>query len=536
MQLRCRDMKSDLWEAIDDHLLRRDVDEDVRERFFNFIRHSQSNVLLIIDGLDEVPTNKLPMFSEIIHGRVLQKCHLVATARHEVGIKVRIHCDTLLEIQGFTEEDAWNFIVKYFKTMEDLTHKLLSKLENDENLRDMTANPLNIALLCLFCEEFQGVFTDSRAKLYLEIVQCVLRRYIQKKGISEDNGDLIEAYKPQLKHLGWIAMKCLREDNLDFKESELGSHSADLPGFGFLSVQPGGSKLRPRRRYSFLHKSFQEFFAAFYLCYQLLDKEINADSLASDRRYFHELKEVLKFTCGMTALRCEETTEALVKSLTTQVNYEDDDDDDCFVLLECINESEALKMNTNMTSLDLSNNYIHDEGAASLAEALKGNTTLRRLNLAKNMIGDLCVTNLAEALKGRTNRTLLDLSNNYIHDQGAPSLAEALKGNTSMTRLDFSHNCVYDKGAVSLAEALKGNTNLSQLDLAGNGICDHGATGLAEALKGNTTLTRLDLSNNYIDDDGAAGLAEALKENTTMRWLDLAKNMIGDHGATGFIS
>ena len=188
--------------------------------------------------------------------------------------------------------------------MEDLAQTLLSKLRDDANLKEMTANPLNTALLCLVCDESQGVFPESKAKLYLEIVECVLRRYTLKKGLSESNEDLIEAYKPHLKHLGWIALKGLREDNLDFEESELGSHAADLPGFGFLSVQLGGSKLRPRRRYAFLHKSFQEFFAAFYLYCQLLDEEISVDSLTADRKYFHELKEVLKFLCGMLAARC----------------------------------------------------------------------------------------------------------------------------------------------------------------------------------------------------------------------------------------
>ena len=126
--LKCQDIKSDILEAIDDQLLPRDIQEDIREKFFTFIRHNPSNVLLVLDGLDELPASKLPDFSEIIQGRVLPKCHLIATSRHEVGMKVRRYCDTILENQGFTVEDAGNFIYKYFKNKKDLARKLLFKL------------------------------------------------------------------------------------------------------------------------------------------------------------------------------------------------------------------------------------------------------------------------------------------------------------------------------------------------------------------------------------------------------------------------
>ena len=87
--LKCRDIESNIWDAIDDQLLPRDIQEEIREKFLTFIRQNQSSVLLILDGLDELPTSKLPAFSEIIQGRVLPKCHLVATSRPEAGMKVR---------------------------------------------------------------------------------------------------------------------------------------------------------------------------------------------------------------------------------------------------------------------------------------------------------------------------------------------------------------------------------------------------------------------------------------------------------------
>ena len=595
--LKCRDMKSHLWEAIEDQLLPRDVEEDVREKFFNFICQDQSNVLLVLDGLDEVPTSKLPVFTEIIQGRrELPKCRMVATARHGAGIKLRKHCDTLLQIEGFTEEDTTKFIMKYFKDMKNLAEKLLSKLTRDTKLRDMVANPLNTALLCLICEEFQGVFPGSETQLYEEIMQCILRRYRKKEGLPETTEDLVEVYKAQLKHLGRIALNGLLEDNLDFEESELKSYADELPGFGFLSVQTGGSKLRPRRHYSFLHKSFQECFAAFYLCCQLLQKEISVDMLAANRRYFEELKEVLSFTCGMVAARCKETVEALIKSITVQVN-----DEGCFLaLLGCISEcrgddsslhlkmagvvgsflklpslslsfvtggvdvvllAEALKVNSALTVLKLHGNDIGDQGATGLAEALKVNSSLTKLSLDDNAIGDQDATGLAKALKVNSTLTELHLAGNDIGDQGATGLAEALKENSTLTvlnlhgngigdqrvsglaeafkvnstliELDLGYNAIDYQGATNLAEALKVNSSLKSLSLQENPIGDQGATGLAEALEVNSSLTELYLHCNFIGDQGAIDLAEALNVNSTLTELYLEGNGIGDQGATG---
>ena len=56
--LKCRDINCGLWEAIDDQLLPREVKEEEKERFFTFIRDHQSKVLLVLDGLDELPRDQ----------------------------------------------------------------------------------------------------------------------------------------------------------------------------------------------------------------------------------------------------------------------------------------------------------------------------------------------------------------------------------------------------------------------------------------------------------------------------------------------
>ena len=542
--IKCRDVQSCLWEAIEDQLLPREVGEDQRERFFDFIRHNQSNVLLVLDGLDEVSEKKLPMFSEIIQGRVLPNCRVIATARHEAGVKVRKYCDTLLEVEGFTEEDVESFVRNYFRAEPKLAEQLIEHLDDDCDLYEILTNPLNTALLCLVYEDLNGVFPESRTKLYMEIVECVLRRYRTKQQLPENGEDLVDLYESQLKHLGSIALKGLLEDNLDFDEKELGKHKAsDLPGFGFLSVQPGGSRLRPTRRYGFLHKTFQEFFAAFYLSCQLIKKEITTNSIAANRKYRHQLKEVLLFTFGMIAARCEETVVNLLKSIAAQVNQEEEED--VTIILECVNEckkenkivdeklASALGASLQIETVAISRVKVDETLAVFLSNFLKTNTTVTTFTLTDSSKDG--AKSLAECLKYNTSLTTLDLRLNNIGDDGAAALAECLKHNTSLTTLYLHGNGIGDDGVAALAECLKYNKSLTTLDFCGNVIGDAGAVALGECLKDNTSLTTLYLYGNGIGDDGAVALAKCLRENTSLTTLNLLCNKIGDAGKDALV-
>ena len=84
--------------------------------------------------------------------------------------------DTLLQIEGFTENHVKEFVTKYFKERPDLASKLSKRMSWDKNLRGMAANPLNTAPLCLLCDEFEGTLPENRAQLYLHMIECVLRR------------------------------------------------------------------------------------------------------------------------------------------------------------------------------------------------------------------------------------------------------------------------------------------------------------------------------------------------------------------------
>ena len=568
--------KSVLWDAIDDQLLPRDGTKEDKEEFFKFILH-QSDILLILDGLDELPTNLLTTFKEIIQGRMLPKCHIVATARQEVGIKVRECCNTLLDMEGFTEENARQFIYRYFKEDVNLAEKLLNKLEHDRSLRQLTESPLNTVLLCLLCEDSDGIFAESGTQLYLEMVECVLRRYRKKKGLplpKTSDEELTKVYKTQLRQLGSIAWNGLLRNVMSFEEDQFQNCSHEIPEFGFLSVECGRKKMRPSLNYCFLHKTFQELFAAFHLCCLVIDKEICPETLITDNRYFSELKQVLLFTCGLLALQSEELFKTLVTSIAYQVNNEDT----FLVALECIREckneklykrgtshgllaptlgshlqitqlnlsgkglgtgdctalAKAIKHNSTITHLDLSGNDIGTGDCTALAEAIKHSSTIAQLNLSRNRLGEGGFTVLAEAVKHNLTITRLDLSKNDIGTDDYTALAEAIEHNSTITQLDLSKNDIGTGDYTALAEAIEHNSTITQLDLSKNDIGTGDYTALAEAIKHNSTITQLNLSENDIGTGDCIALAEAIKHNSTITQLDLSLNSLGNGRCAAF--
>ena len=574
--LRCRGIKSTIWDAIEDQILPNEIKPEEKEMFFQFLKESPSKVLLVLDGLDEADPQKLEMFLKIIQRKQLPGCYIVLTSRHEVGSKVRPYTDTLLEIVGFTTIDAEFYVRKYFQGAEHLATELISKVQFDEDLGELTRNPLNTLLLCVIFEDLKGILPTNRTQLYVEIVLFILRRHESKNGLSNSGKDLLLVYKKELMILGETALDSLRKQELYFDDYKEDIKKSLLIKFGFLSVQSGGSKRAPCDRYGFFHKSFQEFFSGYFLAFSVIDDVTKSHSILTNESYMVEFFHVFKFMIGIVALRSEETAVSIVQSIASILNETGNKSDkfasnlvvahtlidefktcsgDLYTkLVRTFGESlqwshvetkssiflnieflkmfyEALRVNTSLYSLNLIYSSIGDEGANSLAQALRVNISLSYLNLMDNFIGDEGANSLAQALRVNTSLTSLNLMDNSIGDEGAYSLAQALRVNTSLSSLNLMDNSIGNEGAYSLAQALRVNTSLSSLKLGSNFIGDEGASSLAQALIVNTSLFSLNLRSNFIGDEGANSLAQALKVNTSLTLLNLVDNSICYKGA-----
>ena len=286
--LKCRDIDGDVMEAISEQLL--PENENIKKELMDYIQdfRNQENILIILDGLDELPEKAGSGVDSLLHRRIFPFCFILATSRQEKGIEVRqnVEFDLLLQIEGFTEEDAFEYIRKHFGHFgpQHLSkgEKLIQAIQENSCLHALANNPLNLLLLCVVFEDYEGNLPSGRTELYQIIVRCFLRRYCAKHGLEvpKDDKALETKFEESLLALGELAWICLLEDRLSFREGELARFERiykDLVActLGLVYMEASLKKIKPEHEYHFFNKTFQEYLAAAYLALKLLRGEID---------------------------------------------------------------------------------------------------------------------------------------------------------------------------------------------------------------------------------------------------------------------
>ena len=594
--LKCRDMHvktANIEEAIDDQLLPQDAGKKEKEDFFHFIRSNQSRILLVLDGLDELRDDLVQGFLPLIQGKVFANVYLILTSRHDAGMKVRRYCDTLLEIIGYTQEDVESYIKKYFISHEDqsLADKMIQKLNGDRHLKELTANPLNTALLCLLCEETRGEFPSKRTKMYDDLVACALRRYFAKRGISLGDEDPVERCASELNQLGKMAFEALLKNHLYFTQDEMKSPpTVDFLRLPFLSREPSVSKIRPTPCYAFTHKTFQEYFAAFYLAHQLLSGDKGKESLRLDELSPIDNWQVWEFLITMVSSKSAEAAVTVVSRLCAffylnRLDAEDDevildakifesDPHDWTKYITTLSEDEETLMEVVCDTLDVIakcedgdnelKDYqkemvrvvarcfplkklkftLFDDGERTYSvysEYLKFNYSLTDLML-DSALDPLLLRTIEHIFHSKKKLVHFNLNDIFfaldvdsrkesflwMESLGAKTLlAEVSQSGGVLTHLNLYDVWIGDEGVQALAEFLETNRTLTHVNIHNARITDSGATALGKALQLNSTLTHLSLPRNRLSGVGAKALATSLKSNSVLIFLDLSKNFCG---------
>ena len=215
-----------------------------------------------------------------------------------------------LQIEGFTEEDSFEYIRRHFKIAgpehSSKGQKLVEEIKNNAFLEDLQTNPLNLLLLCVVYEDHEGELPSCRTDLYNVIVECLLRRYCAKHSVkaSEEDRDLEAQFERDICCLGKLAWNCLLNDRHSFFEEELEelesrNEKLVVRELGFVYKEESLKRLKPKHEYCFLHKSFEEYLAASYIAHELVRNKFNVFEHLDFDAVVKKFPQVFVFVCGI---------------------------------------------------------------------------------------------------------------------------------------------------------------------------------------------------------------------------------------------
>ena len=274
------------------------------------IRDQERLMLIILDGLDELPEKSRHHVDELLERRILPFCFVLATTRQERGIEVRksVVFDIHLEIKGYTESDSIAYIRRHFETIDQSPkgEKLIEEMEQNTMLHALRSNPLNLLHLCVVYEDYEGKLPTSQTELYQVIVQCLLRRCCAKLSLAvpKDTATLHKRFEEDVLALGQLAWTCLLNDRQSFPEEELAEREVKNENLvarkiGVLYMEESRKRINPQHEYWFLHKTFQEYLAAAFIVHKLQEGGLNVFEYITFDDLVGKYAQVFLFVFGM---------------------------------------------------------------------------------------------------------------------------------------------------------------------------------------------------------------------------------------------
>ena len=273
----------------------------MKDGLLSYITKNQEKVLLVFDGYDEYHCGSNSEIYEIFRGNKLRNCCVLITTRISKADELREFKDVHAEITGFSAEDRMAFMRRMLGG-ETEAMELMDHLKR-KNLQDLARVPLLLLFFCTLWKKGKlKSFPDSKTKLYLAIVQYVLDHNEGKR--SPGHFYKVQNFKEILTEIGKVALECLLKDDHVFEYDRLSAAilCEESRIIGLLQVTEYAENLRPAGMVSFIHKSIQEFLAAWYITYRCVPEgdlgEIKEHARTLDD--CEALENVFQFICGLS--------------------------------------------------------------------------------------------------------------------------------------------------------------------------------------------------------------------------------------------
>uniref|UniRef100_A0A2K6CIW6 NACHT, LRR and PYD domains-containing protein 12 n=1 Tax=Macaca nemestrina TaxID=9545 RepID=A0A2K6CIW6_MACNE len=556
-------------------------------------------LLFIIDGFDELKPSfhdpqgpwclcwaeKRPtelLLNSLIRKKLLPELSLLVTTRPTALEK--LHCllehPRHVEILGFSEAERKEYFHKYFHDTEQ-AGQVFNYVRDNEPLFTMCFVPLVCWVVCT-CLQQQlegGGLLKQTSRTTTAVYMLYLLSLMQPKLRTARLQP-----PPNQRGLCSLAADGLWNQKILFEEQDLRKHGLDGADVSaFLNMNIFQKDINCERYYSFIHLSFQEFFAAMY--YILDDGERGAgpdqDVIRLLTEYGFSERSFLALTIRfLFGLLNEETRSYLENSLCWKVSphikrellqwirskAQSDGSTlqqgslEFFSCLYEIQEEEfiqqalshfqvivvsniASKMEHMVCSFCVKNcrsaQVLHLYGATYSADgedrarcSAGAHTLLVQLRPERTVLLDAYSEHLAAALCTNPNLVELSLYRNALGSRGVKLLCQGLRHpSCKLQNLRLKRCRISSSACEDLSAALIANKNLTRMDLSGNGVGFPGMMLLCEGLRHpQCRLQMIQLKICHLTAAACEELASTLSVNHSLRELDLSLNELGDPG------
>ena len=273
-------------------------DKYMTDGLIEYITNNQKKVLLIFDGYDEYRHGCNSDIYEIFRGNSLRSCCVLITTRISKADELRGGEDLHAEITGFSEVDRETFMLRILT--DDEMRYLRGQL-HERNLQELAKVPLLLLFFCILLKSgHEKVFAESKTDLYTNIIQFIIKHSYRKR--SPPRHVDLQSSKEILSVIGKVALQGLLNDDHLFEYSQLSDavFCDESVFIGLLQITEYSESLQPVGMVSFIHKSIQEFLAAWYITYKCIPEDGSLGEIGVNLEGCLALENVFQFMCGLS--------------------------------------------------------------------------------------------------------------------------------------------------------------------------------------------------------------------------------------------